>query len=38
MLSNIVDELKEALEHQPVTQDKEQKKALREKEETGQGT
>ena len=30
MLSNIVDELKEVLEHQ-VTQDKEQKKALREK-------
>ncbi len=38
MLSNIVDELKEVLEHQPVTQDKKQKKALREKEETGQGT
>ena len=31
MLSNIVDELKEVLEHQPATQDKEQKKALREK-------
>ena len=31
MLSNIVDELKEVMEHQPVTQDKEQKKALREK-------
>ena len=30
MLSNIVDELKEVLDHQ-VTQDKEQKKALREK-------
>ncbi len=31
MLSGIVDELKEVLEHQPATQDKEQKKALREK-------
>ena len=31
MLSNIVDELKEVLEHQPATQDKEQKKTLREK-------
>lgn len=31
MLSNIVDELKEVLEQQPATQDKEQKKALREK-------
>ena len=34
MLSDIVDELKEVLEHQPATKDKEQKKALREKEET----
>ena len=31
MLSDIVDELKEVLEHQPATKDKEQKKALREK-------
>lgn len=31
MLSNIVDELKEVLEHQPPTQDKEQKKTLRKK-------
>ena len=31
MLSNIVDELNEVLEHQPATQDKEQKKTLREK-------
>lgn len=31
MLSDIVDELKEALEHHPITKDKEQKKALREK-------
>ena len=38
MLSNIVDELKEVLEQQPATQDKEQKKALREKKETGQRT
>ncbi|MDE8697732.1 IS5/IS1182 family transposase, partial [Bacteroides cellulosilyticus] len=30
MLSNIVDELKEVLEQQPATQDKEQQKALRE--------
>lgn len=28
-LSDIVDELKEALEHQPATKDKEEKKALR---------
>ena len=33
MLSDIVDELKEVLEHQPATKDKEQKKALREKKE-----
>ena len=31
MLSNIVDELKEVLERRPATQDKEQKKTLREK-------
>lgn len=31
MLSDIVNELKEALKHQPATKDKEQKKALREK-------
>ena len=31
MLSDIVNELKEALEHQPVTKDKEQKKVIREK-------
>ena len=31
MLSNIVDELKEVLERQPATQDKEEKKTLREK-------
>ena len=31
MLSDIVDELKEVLEHQPATKDKEQKKDLREK-------
>ena len=31
MLSDIVDELKEVLEHQPATKDKEQKKALRKK-------
>ena len=31
MLSDIVDELKEVLEHEPATKDKEQKKALREK-------
>ena len=31
MLSDIVDELKEVLEHQPVTKDKEQKKVIREK-------
>lgn len=31
MLSGIVDELKEVLEHRPATQDKEQKKTLREK-------
>ena len=31
MLSGIVDESKEVLEHQPATKDKEQKKALREK-------
>ena len=30
-LSDIVDELKEALERQPVTKDKEEKKALRKK-------
>ena len=37
-LSDIVDELKEALERQPATKDKEEKKALRKKEEAGQGT
>jgi hypothetical protein len=31
MLSDIVDELKDALEHQPATKDKEEKKALRKK-------
>ena len=31
MLSDIVNELKEVLEHQPVTKDKEQKKVIREK-------
>ena len=31
MLSGIVNELKEVLEHQPATRDKEQKKAPREK-------
>ncbi len=37
-LSDIVDELKEALERQPATKDKEEKKALSKKEEAGQGT
>lgn len=37
MLSGIVDELKEALEHQPATKDKEDKKALREKKKQVRG-
>ncbi len=35
MLSDIVNELKEVLEHQPVTKDKEQKESHPGKEETG---
>ena len=38
MLSDIVNELKEVLEHQPVTKDKEQKESHPGKEETGPGT
>ena len=37
MLSDIVNELKEVLEHQPVTKDKEQRRSSG-KEETGPGT
>ena len=37
-LSDIVDELKEALERQPATKDKEEKESSAQKEEAGQGT